>query len=437
MKTFIRNIVIAISSVIAVSCVAKMDPVFDESSAIRIQEQMEQLEEVLMSSPNGWIVEYYPATGLYFGGFNVLMNFTPGKTVTVASELSGVTTQSTSTYSLLQSSGCVLSFDTYNKVLHAFSDPESSAGYGAGYGYEGDFEFIVLEASEDVIRLKGRKTGNFMTMTPISPAVEWSDYLKSVKAQEQILKEYTRLKYVCGDMEVQARMNGRILTVKYEDEDGKYTDVSYPFVVTSQGLKFYQPVAVGNDVIEGLTFIPEMGDDAAFIPINDSEGMFVPAYPSLSEFVLDRNWFFSYSGMSPSNQLLWADVKALLDADNDDITYCHLGNVVNILGEFFAFVFLCKNAGSVRSYLAFDVKVEAADRISLQFAETGDYYGKEYYINYKFYYLLTPLGNEKKKTFTLTADDPRDPQWIKFQDENDPENYFTLKRSLVYYPMNN
>jgi hypothetical protein len=75
--------------------------------------------------------------------------------------------------------------------------------------------------------------------------------------------------------------------------------------------------------------------------------------------------------------------------------------------------------------------------LSLQFSEQGDWSGKEYYENFKFNALLTPLGNDVKKTFNLTADDIKDPQWIKFQDVNDPDNWFKVSRSMIYYPMEN
>ena len=47
------------------------------------------------------------------------------------------------------------------------------------------------------------------------------------------------------------------------------------------------------------------------------------------------------------------------------------------------------------------------------------------------------MGNGKKRTFTLTVDGIKNPQWIKFTDEEDKENYFTVYRSTQYYPLNN
>lgn len=81
--------------------------------------------------------------------------------------------------------------------------------------------------------------------------------------------------------------------------------------------------------------------------------------------------------------------------------------------------------------------MKGEDRISLQFSKEGSLTGKEYYTNYYFNYILTPMGNDKQRTFTLTVDDIRSPQWIKFTDEEDKDNYFTVYRSMQYYPLNN
>lgn len=437
MKKIFRYFILAALSFTALSCVSKIDPIFDGSAEERVMKQMAEVEGILMSSSNGWLVEYYPSAEKYFGGFNLLLKFTANRTVIASSEVSGVQLKATSTYSLLHSAGCVLSFDTHNEVIHHFSDPESGVGYGAGYGYEGDFEFIVLEATEDKIKLRGRKTGNFMTMTPIAESVVWEDYLRAVRTKSDELKEYTRLKYVYDDKEVEARVSDRMLTLMEKDAEGQYVYSYYPFMVTSQGMKFYSPIKVGNDSVEGLVFIPQMGGEVAFVPTNDCEGIFRLSYPSLCEFIADKNWWFSYSQMSPKNQELWTSVNDLLKADGDEIVHCHLGNVVNILGEYFAFRFLCKNNGSAFSYLALDLNILSETSLSLQFAEEGDWSGKIYYETYRFYYLLTPLGNEVKKTFTLTADDHRNPQKITFQDVNDPDNWFTVSRAMIYDPMNN
>ena len=127
------------------SCAPKIDPIFDDTSANRIEEEMETVQEILLSSPNGWLMEYYPSSTQSYGGFNVLLNFQPGNRVSVASETAGADKTAVSTYTLKQSAGCVLSFDTYNEILHFFSDPSSNEGMGNGYGLEGELFVLPLD----------------------------------------------------------------------------------------------------------------------------------------------------------------------------------------------------------------------------------------------------------------------------------------------------
>lgn len=427
---------VAVAVLTAQSCVSKIDPIFDDSSANRAEAMAERLNETLTSSPNGWLLEYYPSSGQYYGGFNVFLSFSEGNKVKAGSEIAGTGKTATSTYTIYQSAGCVLSLDTYNEVMHYFADPESSAGQGAGYGYEGDFEFNVLDLQDDRITLKGRKTGSRMTMTPMPVSMSWDDYITAVKEEEQALARYSRVRYQTADAKFDGRLNERSLDV-FSEVDGEQVTTTYPFIVNLMGVTFYEPVQLGEDRIEGLVYSPDMGDDGAFIPVNDgAEGYFVPTYPTITDYLMDKNWFFTYSGFSDYGKKLWDKAAEALKADGDDITYCYLGNISNYYGDFYAFNFFCTKSGG-RGYLAFDYEIKGEDKISLKFSQEGSQTGKDYYVNYYFNYLLTPLGNDRKRTFTLTVDDIRNPQWIKFTDDDDKANYFTVYRATQYYPLSN
>lgn len=418
------------------SCVSKIDPLFDESSANRAETLAEELNETLVSSPNGWLLQYYPSSGQYYGGFNVFLSFSEGNKVKAGSEVAGEGKTATSTYTIYQSAGCVLSFDSYNEVIHHFSDPEASGGQGAGYGYEGDFEFNVLDLQDDKIVLKGRKTGSRMTMTPMPISITWDEYINGVKEEEKAISKYDRLSYQTGDVKFDGRLNERSLDI-YSEVNGEQVTTSHPFIVNLMGITFYEPVQLGDEIIEGLIYSPDMGDDGAFIPVNDgAEGYFVPTYPTITDYLLDKNWFFTYSGFSDYGKKLWDKAAAALKANDDDITYCYLGNTSNYYGDYYAFNFYCTKSGG-HGYLAFDYEIKGEDRIALKFSQEGSLAGKNYYTSYCFNYVITPLGNEKQRTFTLSVDDIRNPQWIKFTDEEDKANYFTVYRATQYYPLNN
>lgn len=272
-----------------------------------------------------------------------------------------------------------------------------------------------------------------MTMTPMSTGLKWSDYLKDIKQKDKEFSEYYRLLYQDEEQSLETRLTGHTLCIYRKKGEETITEYQ-PFIITLTGCKFYQPVQLGNNVIEGLILNPDLGEDGTFIPSNDATGTFIPTYPSVNEMLFSRNWFFTYSGFSPYGQALWDISREALEANNDDITYCYLGNEINILGTYYAFQFICAQG---HGYLGFDYELIGEDKISLKFSEEGSTIGKSYYTDFKFNALITPFGNDIQRTFTLTSDDKKSPNWIKFTDIDHPENYFTAYRAVQYYPMAN
>ena len=130
---------------------------------------MEKVREVLKSSPNGWLMEYYGNRSL--GGYNILVKF-EGDQATVASEkwgtnhpagidAAGKVITAKSHYKLELSMGTVLSFDEHNPIMHYYSMPNNpDYTYDASEGLSGDFEFRVMHASADSVILRGKKSNN-------------------------------------------------------------------------------------------------------------------------------------------------------------------------------------------------------------------------------------------------------------------------------------
>lgn len=71
------------------SCLFQQDDYFDKSSAERAAADVIKCSELLKSSPNGWLLEYYIGSGYAMGGITLLCKF-DDKKVTMASTLSTV-----------------------------------------------------------------------------------------------------------------------------------------------------------------------------------------------------------------------------------------------------------------------------------------------------------------------------------------------------------
>lgn len=60
------------------------------------------------------------------------------------------------------------------------------SGVGAtGLGMEGDYEFTIQSVTPEQVVLKGKKTGNTITMTPMPENETWEAYLTDIEEAEQ------------------------------------------------------------------------------------------------------------------------------------------------------------------------------------------------------------------------------------------------------------
>ena len=87
--------------------------------------------------------------------------------VTMAGDNVDPELQATSEYSIVRDQGPVLTFPTYNEVIHSLA----SASLGYPEGIQGDYEFAILSATADTVRLLGKKWGNEMRLVRIPDAV--------------------------------------------------------------------------------------------------------------------------------------------------------------------------------------------------------------------------------------------------------------------------
>lgn len=212
------------------------DDLFDDSSANRISEALKNCKEILIAPENGWRMKYYPASGQFFGGFNLLVSFDEKGNATIAGEISDSDDTVTSLYSLKQSAGPVLTFDSYNEIMHLFCEPVGGIG--------GDFEFTIMSATADKVVLSGTKSRNQIILVPMDKDREWSDYLDNVfKVQEEIFLGSFHL--TVNGKEVGAVMQDyNVFTLTYSGSDVEVVTEEIPFIYTDEGLEFYQPVTI-------------------------------------------------------------------------------------------------------------------------------------------------------------------------------------------------
>ena len=174
-------------------CAGEEDNLFDASAAERLNAASDKYSALLESSPGGWVLQYYPTNdGAPYTGVGYLwcVKFNKDHSVLVGmnNTFSGNTyKEETSGWDVITDNGPVLSFNTANSLLHAFSDPDVHSIPGSsddvwGVGVGGDYEFVIVDAPEDhsYIMLKGKKRATYNLMLPLEEGADFKQYLADV-----------------------------------------------------------------------------------------------------------------------------------------------------------------------------------------------------------------------------------------------------------------
>lgn len=129
----------------------------------RLTEALKKYNDLLSGSANGWKGHLFPDGG---GGFGFLFNFNGKNRVEMMADISESSgkTPFESSYRLKATTLPSLYFDTYS-YLHLLADPDPQVNGGTpGWGLYSDFEFSILEASADTIKLKGNLNGSILVL---------------------------------------------------------------------------------------------------------------------------------------------------------------------------------------------------------------------------------------------------------------------------------
>lgn len=192
-------VLLAASAMVLTGCKNEEDDLFSSSAAERLSES--QVTYAKRLGGTAWVMEYYPLgtfeldpetrdpypAGL---GYVILNRFKADGSVEQAMQNAvslNYYINDTSLWQIISDQGPVLSFNTFNNCIHVFSDPgvnNSTMNLYQGRGYEGDYEFAVLDMKEnaDVVMLKGKKRGAYIRMVKLPYDTDFQAYLKDLNA---------------------------------------------------------------------------------------------------------------------------------------------------------------------------------------------------------------------------------------------------------------
>lgn len=187
MKKIFSTLLISAAAASFTACsTIEDDFIFDKSAAERLNEATDKYSNLLTKAPYGWAFEYYPTGDADDGALLYALKFSKDGTVTVAGDPyqeHNVLNES-SLWDIILDQGPVLSFSTYNNLIHMWADPLND-----GEGYMGDYEFsFVYDENEDpekVVMLRGKKRGLKSRLKMIDENVTPEEYLLDVDGKMQ------------------------------------------------------------------------------------------------------------------------------------------------------------------------------------------------------------------------------------------------------------
>lgn len=226
------------------SCLKDQEDLFDKDASLRLQAAMEEADKAFNNSENGWLFEYYPEENQSYGGYALTVKFADGK-ATVGSELAPGKFEE-SLYKMTNDNGPVLSFDSYNSLMHFFSTP-SSSNYEA---YHGDFEFVVDSVGEDAIKVHGKRWGSVVYFRKLNESAE--KYLEKVTEVSDNFV-VTGLKGNIGTQSITGTVDLDSRRVDIVNADSTY-EQSEAFTFTDKGIRFYEPFDVDGEQLSELAY---------------------------------------------------------------------------------------------------------------------------------------------------------------------------------------
>ena len=253
---------VGLLAVCAQSCLKSYVEYFDTSSAERLTTYLTDLDKMLGGEQYGWRMEYFVGNeDGDFGGINVALQFDADKGEVTAMSEEDETAAHTSHYVLTTDSGPVLSFDTYNPILHKYGTASSEYYEGRG----GDYQFFIIGYDKDKkeVHLKGKRNGKLCNLYPLTEPIGTFNarmYENNRNFHVSSFEGFIDGNKVTGEIEVD---NHQFIAYEMElygqDEHGEplydiSKTVAQPYIVTENGIRFYEPLELFGKSIDGFGF---------------------------------------------------------------------------------------------------------------------------------------------------------------------------------------
>lgn len=272
------------------SCLHEEEDLFEKSGAKRLNEAQKYYEAILTGAPNGWVLEYIAGDtdATRRGAFNFLLKFENGE---VTASVDGLAMsdinpaslnpyeKKKSLYRLEQDMSITLSFSSYNSFLHYYHEQ-----HGSYTTYKGDFEFIIMEADENLVVLRGKKYGNIMEMHRLPEEVTWEEYLEELNAIIDIGNVYSNFELSRHDRKIGTGSTNE--NYRYTFDLSNDETIASNVIYTRTGIKFIDPLTIDGEKVQYFkwddihkVYVSDDANNIKITPIVD------PSYVYYQDFI--------------------------------------------------------------------------------------------------------------------------------------------------------
>ena len=243
-------VIIGLLAATFAACSRDEESLFEKPAAIRAQEAIENAFDVLTSAENGWEMAYFPNLEASAKGYNMVVKFSKNGNVSVTAKNSATTmnkimTDTASTWAVKSDYGPILTFDTYNDVFHAFSDPGND-----GAGLLGDYEFLILKATPELVLLKGKKHSAYTVMRPMKNPDLTAYFAACEKMQSKLF----------GNNNIVTLHQGDKKMYLYKGSEGQFQSAAYGSPLVAEAATYHPVCATEDGIIVSMGFGEDVHD---------------------------------------------------------------------------------------------------------------------------------------------------------------------------------
>ena len=243
-------VIIGLLAATFAACSRDEESLFEKPAAIRAQEAIENAFDVFTSAENGWEMAYFPNLEASAKGYNMVVKFSKNGNVSVTAKNSATTmnkimTDTASTWAVKSDYGPILTFDTYNDVFHAFSDPGND-----GAGLLGDYEFLILKATPELVLLKGKKHSAYTVMRPMKNPDLTAYFAACEKMQSKLF----------GNNNIVTLHQGDKKMYLYKGSEGQFQSAAYGSPLVAEAATYHPVCATEDGIIVSMGFGEEVHD---------------------------------------------------------------------------------------------------------------------------------------------------------------------------------